>query len=59
MTGHETGEAYSNDQAWVEGSFCTAESVLNDFFWNQAHHRQQELSVHLFSLLSGRVWASL
>jgi hypothetical protein len=26
------GEAYSNDQAWVEGAFCTAESVLNDFF---------------------------
>ncbi len=25
------GEAYSNDQAWVEGAFCTAESVLNDF----------------------------
>ena len=26
------GEAYSNDQGWVEGAFCTAESVLNDFF---------------------------
>ncbi|MEN2399072.1 hypothetical protein GKZ90_0004755 [Flavobacterium sp. MC2016-06] len=26
------GETYSNDQAWVEGAFCTAESVLNDFF---------------------------
>ena len=26
------GEAYSNDQAWVEGTYCTAESVLNDFF---------------------------
>lgn len=26
------GEAYSNDQAWVEGAFCTAESVLNDYF---------------------------
>lgn len=26
------GEAYSNDQAWVEGAFCTSESVLNDFF---------------------------
>ncbi len=26
------GEAYSNDQAWVEGAFCTAESTLNDFF---------------------------
>lgn len=26
------GSAYSNDQAWVEGAFCTAESVLNDFF---------------------------
>ncbi len=26
------GEAYSNDQAWVEGAYCTAESVLNDFF---------------------------
>ncbi|MGZ4049818.1 MAG: hypothetical protein ACXVNN_10675, partial [Bacteroidia bacterium] len=25
------GEAYSNDQAWVEGAYCTAESVLNDF----------------------------
>lgn len=25
------GEAYSNDQAWVEGAFCTSESVLNDF----------------------------
>ncbi|MGH1488337.1 MAG: hypothetical protein ACRBK7_02925 [Acidimicrobiales bacterium] len=25
------GSAYSNDQAWVEGAFCTAESVLNDF----------------------------
>ncbi|MCA9537776.1 MAG: FAD-dependent oxidoreductase [Myxococcales bacterium] len=26
------GSAYSNDQAWVEGAFCTAESVLDDFF---------------------------
>jgi hypothetical protein len=26
------GEAYSNDQAWVEGAYCTAESVMNDFF---------------------------
>lgn len=26
-----TGSAYSNDQAWVEGAFCTAESVLVDF----------------------------
>lgn len=26
------GESYSNDQAWVEGAFCTAESVLNEFF---------------------------
>jgi hypothetical protein len=26
------GETYSNDQAWVEGAFCSAESVLNDFF---------------------------
>ena len=26
------GEAYSNDQTWVEGAYCTAESVLNDFF---------------------------
>lgn len=26
------GEAYSNDQAWVEGAYCTAESVLIDFF---------------------------
>lgn len=26
------GEAYSNDQAWVEGAYCTAESVVNDFF---------------------------
>ncbi|MBI3345746.1 MAG: hypothetical protein HY020_00870 [Burkholderiales bacterium] len=26
------GEAYSNDQAWVEGAYCAAESVLNDFF---------------------------
>ena len=26
------GEAYSNDQAWVEGAYCTSESVLNDFF---------------------------
>ena len=26
------GESYSNDQAWVEGAFCTSESVLNDFF---------------------------
>jgi hypothetical protein len=25
------GEAYSNDQAWVEGAFCTAESVLVDY----------------------------
>lgn len=25
------GSAYSNDQAWVEGAFCTAESVLIDF----------------------------
>jgi hypothetical protein len=26
------GEAYSNDQAWVEGAYCTAESVMNEFF---------------------------
>jgi hypothetical protein len=26
------GEAYSNDQAWVEGAFCSAESTLNDYF---------------------------
>ena len=26
------GSAYSNDQAWVEGAFCTAESVLMQFF---------------------------
>jgi hypothetical protein len=26
------GETYSNDQAWVEGAYCTAESVLNEFF---------------------------
>jgi hypothetical protein len=25
------GSAFSNDQAWVEGAFCTAESVLNDY----------------------------
>ena len=25
------GSAYSNDQAWVEGAFCTAESVLVKF----------------------------
>ncbi len=25
------GSAFSNDQAWVEGAFCTAESVLTDF----------------------------
>lgn len=26
------GEACSNDQAGVEGAYCTAEPVLNDFF---------------------------
>ncbi len=26
------GETYSNDQAWVEGAYCSSESVLNDFF---------------------------
>ncbi|MCY4151469.1 MAG: FAD-dependent oxidoreductase [Aestuariivita sp.] len=26
------GSAYSNDQAWVEGAFCTAESILIDEF---------------------------
>ncbi|MBB4955493.1 hypothetical protein H4S14_003556 [Agrobacterium vitis] len=26
------GETYSMDQAWVEGAYCTSESVLNDFF---------------------------
>jgi hypothetical protein len=26
------GETYSNDQAWVEGAYCTSESVLKDFF---------------------------
>ena len=25
------GSAYSNDQAWIEGAFCTAESVLTEF----------------------------
>lgn len=27
-----SGSAYSNDQAWVEGAFCTAESVLIEYF---------------------------
>jgi hypothetical protein len=26
------GEAYSNDQAWVEGAYCTSEYVLNNYF---------------------------
>lgn len=26
------GEAYSNDQAWVEGAYCSAEYVLNEHF---------------------------
>ena len=26
------GSCYAFDQAWVEGAFCTAESVLQDFF---------------------------
>jgi hypothetical protein len=26
------GSCYSFDQAWVEGAFCTAESVLQEFF---------------------------
>ena len=26
------GSAYSDDQAWVEGAFCTVESVLVDYF---------------------------
>jgi hypothetical protein len=26
------GEAYSNDQAWVEGAYCTSEYVLNQYF---------------------------
>ncbi|AOT08307.1 flavin monoamine oxidase family protein [Pseudoalteromonas luteoviolacea] len=26
------GSAFSNDQAWIEGAFCTAESVLMDYF---------------------------
>ena len=26
------GSAYSNDQAWVEGAFCTAESDLTEYF---------------------------
>ena len=25
------GSAFSNDQAWVEGAFCTAESILTEF----------------------------
>jgi len=25
------GSAFSNDQAWIEGAFCTVESVLQDF----------------------------
>lgn len=34
ITGSNTfivGSAFSNDQAWIEGAFCTAESVLNEF----------------------------
>ncbi len=27
-----SGSAYSNDQAWVEGAFCTAESLLIEYF---------------------------
>jgi hypothetical protein len=26
------GSCYSFDQAWVEGAFCTAQSVLEEFF---------------------------
>lgn len=26
-----TGSAFSNDQAWIEGAFCTAESVLTEY----------------------------
>ncbi|WP_158529639.1 flavin monoamine oxidase family protein [Parvibium lacunae] len=26
------GEAYSNAQGWVEGAYCTAESILEEFF---------------------------
>ncbi|MEO1040603.1 MAG: hypothetical protein AAFX09_13795 [Pseudomonadota bacterium] len=26
------GSAFSNDQAWVEGAFCTAQSVLEQYF---------------------------
>ena len=38
-----SGSAYSNDQAWVEGAFCTAESVLTEYFGftplvNTAHY---------------------
>lgn len=35
LTGNATiflvGSAFSNDQAWVEGAFCTSESVLVDY----------------------------
>jgi hypothetical protein len=29
---HICGEAYSDQQAWVEGALCTAELMLQEYF---------------------------
>jgi len=29
---HIIGEAYSDQQGWVEGAFCVAEKLLQDYF---------------------------
>jgi len=29
---HICGEAYSDQQGWVEGAFCVAENMLEDHF---------------------------
>ena len=34
------GSTYSNDQAWVEGAFCTAESVLKRFLQHRKTNRR-------------------
>jgi hypothetical protein len=48
-----TGSAFSNDQGWVEGAFCTAESVLVEFL-----HLKSIADISQYPLICGPSCAS-
>ena len=44
---HICGEAYSDQQAWVEGALCTAELMLQEHFGMQCRRAELLVSHHL------------